>query len=606
MAGVERKLTTIVAVDAEGFSKLMGADEAGTLAALKACRAIMDAIITEHQGRIFGGAGDSLIAEFASPVQAVIAANEFQRRIAERNDHPDTPLAMRFRVGINMGDVIIEGENLYGDGVNVASRLEGVAVPGGVCIAAKVYEEVRRKLDLGFAFGGMQQLKNIDEPIGIYCLNTPDDPRKPDDPRHPRGPCGPAGVNTAGAGAASAALPAARRAMRETPLVVFHPIKVISGDDEVVDLAAGLSEDLHAGLVNVKAIQVALGEGAGVTGAGDAALPGEAPDFVLEGSIRASGQRLRLSFTLADVGAGKQAWSERFDRTVDDVFDLQDEISRSVVFSVRLHVKEQVFQRLKSTDNDALSTPELLDKAAGYFVSGYGDNAAAEATLRVAISREPDNSMALGMLAACLHRLAEYSAAAIPPDRVAEIRDLAARAVALAPQSYYARYIDSVVRFDIDGNVDSARGQAESVLELNAEMLPAIGMVALCRMHGGEVDEGLAKLAEVVDATRGDPHRPRHMREIALGYFIKGDYATAARHATRLVDAVPELRRNWAVNAALQQAAGNEAAAQAQMARLLAAEPGLNLTNTRPLFIGNADAADRFNEALLAAGLPAS
>lgn len=595
MAGVERKLTTIVAVDAEGFSKLMGADEAGTLAALKACRAIMDATITEHQGRIFGGAGDSLIAEFASPVQAVIAANEFQRQIAERNEHPDTPLAMRFRVGINMGDVIIEGENLYGDGVNVASRLEGVAVPGGVCIAAKVYEEVRRKLDLGFAFGGMQELKNIDEPIGIYCLNTPDDPRKPDDPGTPHGP---AGGTAVGGGAA---LPAARRAMRETPLVVFHSIKVISGDAEVADLAAGLGEDIHAGLVTVKAIQVALGEGAA-----DATATGEAPDFVLEGSIRASGQRLRLSFTLADVGAGKQAWSEQFDRTLDDVFDLQDEISRSVVFSVRLHVIEQVFQRLKSTDNDALSTPQLLDKAAGYYVSGYGDNGPAEAALRVAVSREPDNSMALGMLAACLHRLSEYSAAAIPTDRVAEIRDLAARAVALAPQSYYARFIDSVVRFDIDGNVESARGQAETALELNPNMLPASGMVALCRIHGGEVDEGLAALTEVVDATRGDPHRPRHMREIALGYFIKGEYATAARHATRLVDAVPELRRNWAVNAALQRAAGNEAAAQAQMAKLLAAEPGLNLTTTRPLFIGNADAANRFNEALLAAGLPAS
>jgi adenylate cyclase len=139
MPGTVRKLTTIVAADVVGFSKLMGEDEGGTLEALKACRSIIDGVIGEYHGGIFGSAGDSVLAEFVSPVEAVCCAHEFQKLIADRNDHPATGRPMQFRVGINLGDVIIEGANLYGDGVNVAARLEAVADPGGVCVSAKVH-----------------------------------------------------------------------------------------------------------------------------------------------------------------------------------------------------------------------------------------------------------------------------------------------------------------------------------------------------------------------------------------------------------------------------------------------------------------------------------
>src|SRR3977135_1246969 len=167
MAPIQRKLAAILAADVHQFSKLMGEDEAGTLADLRACRAIVDAIIADHHGRIFGSAGDSVVAEFASAVSAVLCAVECQRAIAARNAQADTR-TLQFRIGVNIGDVIVEGDNLYGDGVNVAARLESVARPGAVCVSAKVYDEVRRKLsDIRFVDGGAQKLKKLKEPVAI-------------------------------------------------------------------------------------------------------------------------------------------------------------------------------------------------------------------------------------------------------------------------------------------------------------------------------------------------------------------------------------------------------------------------------------------------------
>src|SRR5260370_2893969 len=170
MAPIQRKLAAILAADVHQFSKLMGDDEAGTLADLRACRQIVDAIIAEHHGRIFGSAGDSVVAEFASAVSATLCAVECQRAIAARNAQPDTR-PLRFRIGINIGDVIVEGHNLYGDGVHVAARLESVAHPGSLCLSAKAYDEVGRKLsDISFVNGGAQKLKNIEDPVAIYHI----------------------------------------------------------------------------------------------------------------------------------------------------------------------------------------------------------------------------------------------------------------------------------------------------------------------------------------------------------------------------------------------------------------------------------------------------
>src|SRR5258707_5389108 len=285
MAPIQRKLRAMLAADDHQFSKLMGADEAGTLADLQACRQIIDAIIAEHHGRIFGSAGDSVVAEFASAVSAMLCAVECQRAIAARNAQPDTR-PLRFRIGINIGDVIVEGDNLYGDGVNVAARLESIARPGSICVSAKVYDEVRRKLsNISFVDGGVQKLKNIEDPVAIYHVG-------PADYAAPTAPVAPAVSGTA-----------------EKPVVVVQTIRLISGDDEVRALAEGMTAAIADALGHQTALSVRSGN------------PGGA-DFVVKGSVQAAGKRLRLSFGLEQGTSATQIWTQRYDRQLEDVFDL--------------------------------------------------------------------------------------------------------------------------------------------------------------------------------------------------------------------------------------------------------------------------------------------
>jgi adenylate cyclase len=586
MARIERKLTTIAIADVVGFSKLMRTNEAGTLAALRACREIADGLIAEHHGRIFGTAGDALLVEFSSPVDAVSCASEFQKLIAERNAHPGTEVAMQFRVGINLGDVMIEGDNLYGDGVNIAARLEAAADPGGICVSSKVYEEVKRKLDIVFTDGGLQQLKNIDDPIGIYHLRWGN------------------AAGDRGAEADHGVEPKVTARRSGNPTVTVHPLKIIGGGDEVSDLGEGLVEDILGGLTKVTAITVLVPH-APEASPNQATADRAMAAFALEGSIRASGQRLRLSFSLVDLEEHQQVWSERYDRTVEDLFALQDEIARSVVSTVRVRVKARVFEWLRATDDATLTVPELLDKAAGYFVRSYGSNDQAEAALRLAVEQAPTNSMAKAMLAMCLHRRWEFSARDMPADVRQELVALTDEAVALDPSSYFARLLMAVARQDILDDFDGALAQAETAVSLNPNFTQGQAMVAIARIHLGEARDGTAVLKDVIGSNKDDPHRYRHYRELALGHFVLGDDAQAARIAARLVEEAPDLARNRIVLAALQAIAGQTESARRQIDSLRSAFPELEVGNARLPRFGEAAAAERFREGLMAAGLPA-
>jgi len=591
MPRVERKLTTIFAADVVGYSKLMSEDETGTLETLKVCRSIIDSVIAEHRGRIFGSAGDSVLAEFPSPVEAVWCASKVQKLLADRDAHPATRLPMQFRIGINLGDVMIEGENLYGDGVNIAARLEAIAAPGGVCLSAKVYEEVKRKLDIKFADGGQQRLKNIDEPIAVYHLRTAAEAG--------RGPGAPAGAKsvstqrtTAGQGS-------------ETPTVIVRPLTVVGAAAEVGDIAIGLAEDIVGSLAKQTAIKVLAPQVYGTSSNREAAEGGAAADFVLEGSIRASGRQVRLSFSLIDTHERSQIWAERYDRSFDDVFKLQDEISRNVASTLRVRVKARLFERLRSAANETLSPRELLDKAAGYFVRSYGANQEAEAALRLAVELEPDNSMGKAMLAWCLYRQGELSARQLPMHVSAEITALTNKAVSLDPSSYFARLIDALNRQDILGDFEGALTQAEAALELNSGFTQAQAMMGIAKIHLGELENGKSLVEDAMRANKDDPHRYRHQRELAIASFYAGDHAEAARVVQRLVEQAPDLKRNKLLLAGFLAGAGRIDAARQHMEALLNEDAGLTMADVRLPLLSDTTASGRLKESLKAAGLPA-
>ena len=566
MAPIQRKLAAILAADVHQFSKLMGEDEAGTLADLRACRQIVDAIIAEHHGRIFGSAGDSVVAEFASAVSAMLCAVECQRAIAARNAQPVTR-PLQFRIGVNIGDVIVEGDNLYGDGVNVAARLESVARPGAICVSAKVYDEVRRKLsDIRFVDGGAQKLKNIEDPVAIYH------------------------VGSGGTAAPAATAAPTVAAIPEKPVVAVQAIRLISGDEEVKALTEGLTDAIGDALGHQTALTVKSG---GPMGA----------DFVLKGSVQAAGKRLRLSFGLEDGASATQVWTQRYDRQLDDVFGLQDEIVLHVVAAIRIRVKAQLFERLRGADNATLATPQLLDKAAGIFIRSLDKGGEAVSTLRLAVERAPEHSMARAMLGFGLFRLADYQATALPDATRDEIVASLDRAVVLDPRSYFARAMKALVLQDLLGDMRAAREQASEALKYNANFIPAKGMLGIAEIHLGKVAEGMRLLQEVMEASPDDANQHRHRRELAIAHLLAGDAAEAVRVAARLWEEMPDMKRNALVLAGLLAAAGETEAAKRHVAALKAGTPGLSLETARLPRFGDPSAGERFKTLLREAGL---
>lgn len=567
MSEAERKLTTILATDVVAFSDIMGRGEQAALHALKTCLGLIRDRIVAHRGRVFGGAGDSLIAEFGSPSSAVKCAVDFQTRIAARNRACPAAQHMWFRVGINLGDVMVDGDNLFGEGVNIAARLQEIGEPAGLCLSRKVHEEIRRTLALTFVDGGEQALKNIARPVRVFHLQMQDP------------------------GPGPAPEPATRPGQPVHSLVLRD--FTVTGDDEARFLAEGLRE----GLLN------SLSKDSEIGLIPDSPNRDRKVDFILKGSVRGRDGHLRLTFSLIETAGGTQIWSERYDRHGGDLFDLEEEISRAAAAAIRVKLKAVEFERLRDTPNDALSVADLLRKGASYFVHGPGENDKIEAVLRTALAREPDNSMAMAMLTFCLHRHFEHSPLPLPDDTASEMTALAERAVALKSDSYFAHLVLALVAQDLHGDFERARHHARASLDANPDLLGAHGMVHIADCHLGRSDTGLPGLKQVLKASRIDPHRFRHQRELAIAHFVAGETGTAARLAARLVESDPLMRRNHPVHGALLWLRGDTGAAIAAGQQLLAGTPELSDSGLRPIRFGQPEHAADFTAALQAIGL---
>ena len=309
MAGtIERRLTTILAADVAEYSRLMRADETGTLAALTACRAVVDELIAEHRGRIANTAGDSVLAEFPSVADAVSCALAIQQALAKRNEELSGDRRMLFRIGIHLGDVLVKDGDLFGDAVNIAARLEALAEPGGICVTATVREHVGNRISAEFTDAGAQQFKNIAEPMHVFRVAAK-------------------GVARPGEQPAALALP-------DKPSVAVLPFSNMSGDPEQEFFADGIAEDIITALSRYPSLFV-------IARNSSFAYKGRAVDikqigrelgvrYVLEGSLRTAGNRIRATAQLVEAETSKHVWAERYDRDLTDIFLIQDEISAAV------------------------------------------------------------------------------------------------------------------------------------------------------------------------------------------------------------------------------------------------------------------------------------
>ncbi|MBT3564226.1 MAG: adenylate/guanylate cyclase domain-containing protein, partial [Gammaproteobacteria bacterium] len=347
-----RKLAAILAADVVGFSKKMGENENRTLKNLKACRTITDESIEANHGRVFGSAGDSVIAEFASPVDAIVAAVEFQRNLRDRNLEIPPEDQMELRVGLNLGDVIIEGDNLYGDGVNVAARLEPLAEPGGICVSGKFHEEVRRKLDLSFVSAGPQEMKNIEEPVHTFMVEIGSSSKVLEAITVP---------TTAEASPTQQVSPVQEVAPATTeakvPAIAVLPFTNMGGDPEQEYFADGITEDIITNLSLWRTFPV-ISRNSSFTYRGKSHNLKQVAEelgarYIVEGSVRKGGNRVRITAQLIDAEEDHHLFSEKWDRTLEDIFDVQDEVSEAIARRVAPSVTghEQIRLTRKRPEN---------------------------------------------------------------------------------------------------------------------------------------------------------------------------------------------------------------------------------------------------------------
>jgi adenylate cyclase len=440
---MERRLTAILAADVVGYSRLMGANETGTLAALKALQTdFIDGKITEHQGRTVKLTGDGILVEFPSVVNAVACAADVQRGMRDRNAGVPQERRIEFRIGVNLGDVIVEGKDIFGDGVNVAARLESIAKPGGITISGSVRDHVGNRLDLAFEDMGEQTLKNIERPVRVYSVAlTGPAARDPED-----------------------VAPAPQEQLdKERPSIAVLPFNNMSGDPEQEYFSDGITEDIITDLSKVSALSVIARNSA-------FAFKGKNVDVlqvarqlkvshVLEGSVRKAGGRVRITAQLIDGAHNDHVWAERYDRDLNDIFALQDEISEAIVKALKLKLLPEEKKAIEQRGTESVEAYNLFLMARqNYVTGGESDGRRAEATIRIC-------------------------------HRVTEIDPNYADAWALMALD------QMIVRFIHGGKGDDGLAAAERALGLDANLAEAHAVKARIFAEYGRHDEASAEIA---------------------------------------------------------------------------------------------------------------
>ena len=544
MASV-RRLTAILTADVAGYSRLMGIDEEGTHEHLKShLGELVNPKIGQHTGRIVKNTGDGLLAEFASVVDAVRCAVEVQRGMADRE--PEVPEArrIRFRIGINLGDVIAEEHDIFGDGVNVAARLEALAEPGGICVSRVVRDQVRDRLDYIFEDLGEQQVKNIARPVRVYRVRDADIAAK-----SPSAP-----------GQSAPPLP-------DKPSIAVLPFTNMSTDPEQEFFADGIAEDIITALSRYSSLFV-IARNSSFTYKGhavDVKLVGRelGVHYVLEGSLRKSGSRIRVTAQLVEAATGNYVWAERYDRDLADIFAVQDEITEAVTIAIAPAIADAEQQRAMR------KPPGSLDAWAAYQRGLWhqskttpDDNALAQKFFQQAIDLDPIFSGACVGLAMAQNQGAEFHTRGFP-DTLISVEALARRAVALNGADAEARsLLCNALRQR--GDYEGALAEAERALAISPNLAFAHHMLAQTLIFSGRPKDGLAAIERSI---RLDPREPRsaaRLNQMALGLYFSREYAAAVEVAKRAIRSYPDFPNTYRwLAAALGQLGRTEEAKEA-------------------------------------------
>ena len=512
-----RKLAAILAADVVGFSKKMGENEDRTLRNLKACRTLTDESIEAHHGRVFGSAGDSVIAEFASPVDAIVAAVEFQRNLRDRNLKITPEDQMEFRVGLNLGDVIVEGDNLYGDGVNVAARLEPLAEPGGICVSGKFHDEVRRKLDLGFVSKGVQEMKNIEEPVHTFNVLLGHETEE---------------VSQISSSAPSAAPTVRQPSANEKPRLIVLPFNNLSNVEDNDFLVDGIVEDLITEFSRINSIEVISRntafslKGKEIENTKIAAEFGI--DFIATGSIRSSGNRIRISVDLTDPAMGSSIWSERYDGTMDDVFEVQDEIVRKVIVALVGKLEMAGLERAKRKPTENLTSYEYLLRGRDFHhkFSKEGVLSAIE-MLDKSIEADPNNAQAYAWRACSLGQgLGRGYLEGDQETHFQKLQSLIQKALELDENDLECNRILCELN-KLFEDFEQSEFYGKKAYDMNSNdprVVCAYGELLVLTNRADEGTDLLIKAYELDPVGMGASNADKRLGDVMFGAYVKGDF----------------------------------------------------------------------------------
>ena len=479
---MDRRLAAILAADVVGYSRLMGQDEAGTLKALKVLRReLVEPKIAGHKGRIFKATGDGMLVEFPSVVNAVACAVDIQHGMQARNADVPEARAVRLRIGVNIGDVIVEGDDIFGDGVNVAARLEAMAPPGGVAVSGVVRDQIGNRLEVVFEDFGEQELKNIDRPVKVYHVAI----RK---------------GTSAAAGPVAEATP-----MR--PSIAVLPFANMSGDPEQRYFSDGITEDIITELSRFRAWFVIARNSSFQYRDRSVDIRRVAQElgvqYVVEGSVRKMGDRVRITAQLIDATTNNHLWSERYDRNIDALFELQDEVTSTIVATLtgRVENAEIAGSVRKRTDN--LAAYDRLLRGIDH-VRGYGDdeNRLARELFQEAIALDPRFALAHAYLSVAL--LLEHGYENAPPDIKDRAVDAALISVRLDPGESRCHAFLAVAYLE-RGEFDMALSHFERMAALNPSDANGISNMGYALAAVGRAEEGAEMIRQ---AMRLNPFHP--------------------------------------------------------------------------------------------------
>jgi adenylate cyclase len=576
----------VLAADVAGYSRLMGLDEEGTLARLKAVRkTLIDPAIASHRGRIVKTTGDGVLVEFASTVDAVRSAVEIQRNMAEQNSNVPLDQMMQFRIGIHVGDIIIDENDIFGDGVNIAARLEGISEPSGVCLSDDAYRQIRGKVEIACDDLGTQTLKNISEPMRAWRMQ----------------------LDTGLALTASAAAAPAPLALPDKPSIAVLPFQNMSGDPEQQYFADGMVEDIITALSRFKWLFV-IARNSTFTYKGrsvDIRQVGRelGVRYVLEGSVRRAADRVRITAQLIDAETSAHIWADRYDRAVDDIFALQDEITLSTVAAIEPSVRQAEIERAKRKRPENLDAYDLLLRATPLVDTGMPEGASqAVPLLERALLLEPNYALAHGQTAFC-NEILYLRAGRREDNRTAAIQH-AHTAVALGPDDAPALVYAAIAIGLVEHNRILAQETFEAALAISPSAAWAYSWGALILGWGGEAERAIEWGERGIRLSPLDPWITAALHGICMGHFLRGRYEDAAAAAQRAIRSKPGFSVSHMFLAAALAKLGRMEDANAAAERVIQLQPNFS-SNGQCSAIGCVPVlATPLIEAMRASGLP--